>query len=175
MRKSLVLIASAMMVSALTFVSCKKDVPLSYPPEYEKPLRFTLEDAENVTWENQNQLVQNSVSSCNAGDSVTVFLPTTYTGSYIYKATYKWVLEVQGGDVIDRKTFVQVSPCELTNLPPKWTFEAPKAGTYNVYFRAIYNYSASTENGAISGGYPTSSGLHGYEDKSSVSGILRVK
>ncbi len=167
--KSILLAAVAAVGLALH--SCTPDPVYSYPPEYKKPLLFTLDKPETVTFSNQNNI--KNVKECRAGDSVTVYLPTAYTGAYIYKATYKWT---SSSDKLGPKSIVQVSPCDETALPPKWTFEAPdSAGTYTIYFRASYNYSASTESGAIYGGYPTSSGTHGYEDKSSVYGVLTVK
>lgn len=162
---------TALVVVGLALHSCAPDPVYSYPPEYKKPLLFTLDKPETVTFSNQNNI--RNVKECSAGDSVTVYLPTAYTGAYIYKATYKWT---SNSDKLGSKTIVQIAPCDESVLPPKWTFEAPdSAGRYEIYFRASYNYSASTESGAIYGGYPTSSGSHGYEDKSSVYGVLTVK
>ncbi len=161
----------------LTFmsVSCQRELPMSCPPEYQKPLRFTLDRPETVIWHEQNNV--KTVNSCEPGDSVTVFLPTVYTGAYIYKATYQWVLEArQNSEVVERRTIVDENPCKQNSLPPKWTFVAPDSvGEYIVYFRATYNYSASTPNGALYGSYPISSGTQGYEDKSSVYGRITVQ
>ena len=114
-----------------------------------------------------------TVRTCKMGDTVTVFLPTIYTGAYITKATYKWT---SSSAKIGSKTIEQVAPCKQNVLPPKWTFVAPDSvGEYAVFFRASYEYSAATENGTIFGGYPTSSGIHGYQDESSVYGQLIVE
>lgn len=166
--KSILLTALAMIGLALH--SCAPDPVYSYPPEYKKPLLFTLDKPETVTFSNQNNI--KNVKECRAGDSVTVYLPTSYTGAYIYKATYKWT---SNSDKLGDKTIVQIAPCDETALPPKWTFVAPESGRYEIYFKASYNYSASTESGSIYGGYPTSSGIHGYEDKSSVYGVIEVR
>lgn len=167
--KSILLAAIAAVGIALH--SCAPDPVYSYPPEYEKPLLFTLDKPETVTWENQNEV--GTVSYCNAGDSVTVFLPTTYTGAYLYEANYKWTSD---SELLPARTIVQIDPCNTAFLPPKWTFVAPsEPGRYVIYFRATYGCSASTESGATFLGYPTSSGVHGYEDKSSVYGVLTVR
>ena len=176
MRNKSILLAAVAAIG-LVLHSCAPDPVYSYPPEYKKPLKFTLDKPETVTFSNQNNI--KNVKECRAGDSVTVYLPTAYSGVNIYKATYKWT---SNSDKLGSETIVQIAPCDETALPPKWTFEAPdSAGKYIIYFRATYNYSAATENGAIYGGYPTSSDKlynkddHGYEDKSSVYGELTVK
>ena len=155
----------------LALHSCAPDPIYSYPPEYKTPLLFTLDKPETVTWENQDKV--KTVDCCNAGDSVTVFLPTTYTGAYLYRATYKWTSD---SELLPSEIIIKSDPCNTSALPPKRTFVAPsEPGRYVVYFRAIYECSGATESGATSLGYPTISGIHGYEDKSSVYGVLYVE
>ena len=151
--------------------SCHRELPISYPPEYEKPLLFTLDNPQSLVFNTQDKV--KTVMSCKMGDTVTVFLPTTYTGAYITKATYKWT---SNSVKIPSATIEQVAPCKQNVLPPRRTFVAPDSvGEYIIFFRASSNYSAATENGTIYGGYPTSSGIHGYQDESSVYGRLIVE
>lgn len=158
-------------VAGFMLASCHRELPVSYPPEYEKPLLFTLDDPQSLVFSTQDKV--KTVRTCKMGDTVTVFLPTIYTGAYITKATYKWT---SSSAKIGSKTIEQVAPCKQNVLPPKWTFVAPDSvGEYAVFFRASYEYSAATENGTIFGGYPTSSGIHGYQDESSVYGQLIVE
>lgn len=152
------------------FGSCTPDVVYSYPPEYEKPLLFTLDAPSTITLSNQSNV--STTKYCNVGDSVTVFLPVTYTGSYITKATYSWTSD---SEKLGSETIVQIAPHKQMT-PPMWRFVAPdSAGTYKVFFRASYSYSAQTEDGAIFGEYPSGSGAHGYQDGSSVYGELVVR
>lgn len=150
--------------------SCTPDVVYSYPPEYEKPLLFTLDAPSTITLPNQSNV--KTIKYCKAGDSVTVFLPVTYTGAFITKATYRWTSD---SEKLGPVTIVQIAPHKQMN-PPMWTFEAPDSiGTYRIFFSASYSYSAQTEDGAIFGEYPSGSGAHGYQDKSSVYGELVVQ
>ena len=165
----------SVVVAGVTFVSCQQELAVSRPPKFEKPLLFTLDDPKTIVFNNQNDI--NVVTSCKVGDTVTVYLPTTYTGTDIYQTTYKWTTN---SSLLGPRTISQIAPCELDSLPPKWTFVAPQVpGEYEVYFKASFSYSAQTEKGEIFGSYPVYSGGHGYEDdvngKSSVYGILTVK
>ena len=169
MRKSLLLLIIS--VVALVLKSCAPDPVYSYPPEFKKPLLFTLDDPNSVVFNNQNNL--ETVTFCKPGDIVTVYLPTEFTGVNIYKTIYEWT---SNSDLLEPKTITQIAPCKQDSLPPKWTFVAPRIpGRYEVYFRASFFYSAQTEKGEIYGGYPASSGVHGYQGASSVSATLIVK
>lgn len=170
MRNKSILLAAVAAIG-LALHSCAPDPVYSRLPEYKKPLLFTLDKPETVTWENQDKV--KTISRCNAGDSVTVFLPTVYTGAYLYEADYKWTSD---SELLPSKTIVQVDPCNTANLPPKRTFVAPsEPGRYVIYFRATFECSGATESGSAFLGYPTVSGTHGYEDKSSVNGVLIVE
>ena len=176
MRKSLVLVASAIML-ALTMVSCVKYEFISYPTEFHRDdrgvyrLYFTTDDPKSITVHSQNDVKR--ISTCKVGDTVTVFLPVKTPGVYIYKSTFKWTSDNENfaSRTIDETT----DPCS-EKLPPMYTFKAPDVpGTYNVYFRATFHYSAAAEDGfTTTVGFPSSSGNHGYLDKSSVNGTLRV-
>ena len=170
MRRLFVMMISAV-VAGMTFVSCQQDLPISRPPQFIKPLMFTLDDPKTVVFNNQNNIKE--VTSCKVGDTVTVYLRTEYTGTYIYKTVYEWT---SSSDLLGTKTINQIAPCELDSLPPKWTFVAPDVpGEYNIFFRASFKYSAQTEKGEIYGFYPASSGAHGYLGESSVYGTLIVE
>lgn len=152
-RRYLLMICFAML--GLAVISCQRMTFISEPPEYVKPLVLTLAPAEEVTLVNQQSV--SKVSSCRQGDSITVFMPTTYAGSNITEATYCWRLkDANKTDLVKNDTTViapHKQPC-----PPKWTFKAPDvAGMYYVTFSAKYAYSASTEDGAIFGSYPAGS------------------
>lgn len=176
MRKSFAFVVSAIML-ALTMVSCVKKEYISYPTEFYHDedgnyrLYFTTADSKSITVYNQSNVKR--ISRCKTGDSVTVFLPVTTPGIYIYKSTFKWTSDNEN---FVSQTIEEVKdPCSK-KFPPMYSFKAPDVpGTYNVYFRATFNYSAQAENGTLFGGFPTSSGIHGYEDKSSVKGVLEVK
>lgn len=161
-----------MSVIAMGFAlhSCAPDPIYSYPPEYQTPLVFTLDDPAMVTLQNQSNVSR--TKSCAKAARVTAFLPTTYAGAYITTATYSWKMQDKTtADTIYIEKFEQLAP-HKHNCPPKWTFTAPdSAGTYVVHFRAWYDYSAQTENGALFGGYPTSSN---YEGASTIKAELRV-
>lgn len=169
MRKAIFL--SIIAVIGLFLHSCAPDPVYSYPPEFKKPLLFTLDNPKSIVFNNQNNI--ETVAYCKPGDSITVYLPTAYTGVNIYKSIYQWTSKEA---LLGSKTITQIAPCELDSLPPKWTFVAPQVpGRYEVYFRASFYYSAQTEAGTIYGGYPTNSGVNGYQGASSVSGTLIVK
>ncbi len=169
MRKAIFL--SIIAVIGLFLHSCAPDPVYSYPPEFKKPLLFTLDNPKSIVFNNQNNI--ETVAYCKPGDSITVYLPTAYTGVNIYKSIYQWTSK---DALLGSKTITQIAPCELDSLPPKWTFVAPQVpGRYEVYFRASFYYSAQTEAGTIYGGYPTNSGVNGYQGASSVSGTLIVK
>lgn len=177
--KSVLLPLFAVLVWALG-ACAPEPIYSSHPEYYGKTLYFTDADPKSLTVNTQNDV--NRISTCNAGDSVTVFLPVIKSGEHIYNTTYKWTLARRSGsetvaakDIDDDK-----DPCSK-NVPPMWTFPAPtEPGEYVVYFRAVYSYSAMAPDGSgtIKGGFPTLSGGHGYEDtnggKSSVYGVLRV-
>lgn len=174
MRKTFFL--SIIAIMGLVMHSCAPDPVYSYPPEFKKPLLFTLDDPKSIVFNNQNNI--ETVTSCKPGDSITVYLPTAYTGVNIYKTIYQWTSK-EG--LLGSKTITQIAPCELGSLPPKWTFKAPLTpGRYEVYFRASFYYSAQTEQGFLSGSYPPNNvivqnGTHIQEDReSSVSGTLIV-
>ena len=168
MKHKLILLISILTLG-FALSSCAPDPVYSYPPEYQKPLRFTLDKPETVTLNNQSNV--KTVKSCNKGDMVTVFLPVTYTGSYITSATYYWTIKATDGSVIEAKTIEQTAP-HKQDVPPMWSFTAPgEPGTYRVHFRARYEYSAQTESGTIYGGYPTNSN---YEGASTINSDLRV-
>lgn len=168
MKKAYILL---MAVIAMGFAlhSCAPDPIYSYPPEYQSPLVFTLDDSGLVTLQNQGNVTR--TKSCAKAATVTAFLPTTYAGAYITTATYSWKMLEATGDTVYINKYEQLAP-HKHNCPPKWTFTAPdSAGTYTVHFRAWYDYSAQTENGALFGGYPTSSN---YEGANTIKAELRV-
>ena len=168
MRNKNVLLVIVLALS-FAFYSCAPDSIYSYPPEYEKPLRFTLDNPKTITLKNQSNV--KTIRSCSRGDMVTVFLPVTYTGSYITSATYYWTVKGADGSTIDAKTYEQIAPHEQT-VPPMWSFAAPDSlGIYKVHFRAKYEASAQFENGSPYSGYPTSSN---YEGASTISSELKV-
>ena len=164
--------------------SCAPEPIYSNHPEfYGKNLYFTDANPQSLTVNTQNDVKR--ITTCNAGDVVTVFLPVINPGSNIYKTNYKWSYalysdpyktKLGGEDVKEDK-----DPCSKER-PPMWTFVAPaEPGEYIIYFRAEFYYSALAPDGSgtIKGGYPAKSGNHGYEDenggKSSVYGKLKVK
>ena len=177
MRKTILL--SFAVIIGLALHSCAPEPVYSRQPEYHgKTLFFTDADPQSLTLNTQNDVKR--LSACNAGDEVTVFLPVYKPGEYIYKTTYKWSYALKsnpnkklgGRDIVDDR-----DPCSKS-VPPMWTFNAPsEPGEYYVFFRAVYSYYGKAPDGsdAIYGSYPTTSGPHGYEDKSSVYGVLVVK
>ena len=169
MIKKHILLAFVIAMS-FAFHSCAPDPVYSYPPEYQTPLRFTLDNPEAVTLQNQNNVSR--ITSCSKSDLVTAFLPTTYAGAYITTAEYSWMLLNSAGDTIVTEKIEQLAP-HKHNCPPKWSFTAPdETGRYVVHFRAWYDYSAQAENGTLFGGYPTSSN---YEGASTIRAELKVE
>ena len=144
------------------FASCAPDPIYSYPPEYEREVRFTKDDPKTITLDNQDGLV--FLTNCQAGDSITALIRVTYTGAYITKAIYHWTLRDAEGEKVAERKIEQLAP-HRQSCPPMWTFMAPTSGTYTMHFRADFKYSASDVSGAISGGYPT---LGKYEDAGTV-------
>lgn len=176
MRKSFLLMAMTIGV-ALMAVSCAPEPIYSYPPEYYRSesgykLYFTTDDSETLTVNNQNNVKR--ITQCKAGDTITVFLPVITPGIRLYRTEYRWTSNSEKLGPVTIKD--DKDPCS-EKYPPKWTFVAPDSvGSYTIYFRATYGYSGSAPDGSLSqyGGFPTNSGIHGYEDKSSVNGILKV-
>lgn len=169
MKKSFVQMGAAAMI-AITGVSCAPDPIYSYPPEYERTVKFSLEDPRTLTLDRQNDATY--VTRCQPGDSLTALIRVAYTGAHITRAVYYWTLKGADGEKIDEKKFTEISPHQHI-YPPMWVFEAPdSAGTYEMHFRATYVYSASTEEGAIFGGFPTSAS---YEGASTVKAPLTVQ
>lgn len=169
MKHKLILLLSVIALG-FTLTACAPDPIYSYLPEYAKPLRFTLDNPETVTLVNQSNV--NTVTSCNRGNLVTVFLPVTYTGSRITSATYYWAIKGVDGSVIKEESKEQIAPHKV-KVPPMFTFTAPDSlGTYNVHFRARYEASAQFENGTFYAGYPTNSS---YEGGGTISSKLVVR
>jgi len=146
------------LLSVVGLESCAFDPVYSYPPEYGK-LVFTTQPATSITLSSQSSI---KTSSVEAGDSVTVFVQTSYAGDYITEAAYMWKLDVGNDSVVSYSVNV-VAP-HKENTPPKWTFRAPDSkGTYSVSFKAKYDYSAQTEVGTI------------YGESAMLNGDLRVR
>ena len=152
-------ILSAVIAWSISLCSCAPDPIYSYPPEYEREVRLTQDDPKTLTLDNQSNITY--VSNCQSGDSVTAIIRVSYTGAYITKAVYSWSLRDASGKTVDEATITQIAPHKQSTLP-MWRFGAPaEAGTYYVHFRANYSYSAQAENGALFGGFPTSSNYEG--------------
>ena len=163
-----VLLISAI-VLGFAFSACAPDPIYSYPPEYERKVRFTLDDPKAITLNNQEHI--DFISNCQSGDSVIALIRVSYTGVYITKAVYYWALKDASDSTIVEKQILQVAP-HKQEVPPTWRFEAPsETGTYYVHFRATYSYSAQAENGTFFGGFPTSAA---YEGASTISSSLVV-
>lgn len=163
-----VLLISAI-VLGFAFGACAPDPIYSYPPEYESVVRYTLDNPQTITLNNQEDI--NFTSKCQSGDSITALIRVSYTGAYITKAVYYWSLKDASGNIVQEKQIPQIAPHKQLG-PPMWRFEAPTdAGTYKVHFRATYNYSAQAENGTLFGGFPTSAV---YEGASTISSSLVV-
>ena len=156
-------------VAVLALVSCAPEPIYSYPPEYVKTLVFTLEDPKTITLDNQDEVP--SVSECKVNDSVTVFIPVTYPGTYITRADYYWTLKDADGKDVKKSVVEQIAP-HKQKCPPMYGFRVQEPGTYYMHFRAWYDYSAKTENETLFGGYPTSAN---YEGASTVKAVLVVK
>ncbi len=160
----------ATMVATLTLGSCAPDPIYSYPPKYEKKVRFTLDDPKTILLDKQDAI--DFVTSCQRGDSITALIRVEYTGSLITRADYYWTLKGEDGTKLWEKKIEQIAP-QKQHTPPMYTFKAPDSiGHYQVHFRAWYEYSASTEAGALYGGYPSSSN---YTGASTVQSTLTVK
>ena len=169
MQKTVVWMMAAI-VAAFTLGSCAPDPIYSYPPEYEKEVRFTLDDPKTIVLTEQDSI--DFITSCQRGDSVTALIRVRYTGSLITRADYYWTLKGEDGTTLLEKKIEQIAP-QKQSTPPMWTFNAPDSiGRYQVHFRAWYVYSASTEEGLIYGGYPTSSN---YTGASTVKSTITVK
>ena len=165
--KSILLTILAMIGFALQ--SCAPDPIYSYPPEYERVVRFTKDDPKTIKLDNQSNI--NFVSTCQAGDSITALIRVTYSGAYITEAIYYWTLKDASGNTIKEESIGQIAP-HKQSTPPMWSFEAPSSGTYYVHFRARFEASAKFENGSLVGGYPTSAN---YEGANTVKAVLTVK
>lgn len=139
--------AACLSVLLLTgLASCHKPI-YSEAPEYGK-LKFTTVAPSSITLSNQGSIKTSSI--CNSDDSVTVFMQVAYAGNYITKAEYTWKLYVSPDSVVSN-TIKVIAP-HKQNTPPMWTFKTPSAtGRYSVAFKAVYDYSASTEIGQIYG------------------------
>lgn len=160
----------ATMVATLTLGSCAPDPIYSYPPKYEKKVRFTLDDPKTILLDKQDAI--DFVTSCQRGDSITALIRVEYTGSLITRADYYWTLKGEDGTKLWEEKIEQIAP-QKQHTPPMYTFKAPDSiGHYQVHFRAWYEYSASTEAGALYGGYPSSSN---YTGASTVQSTLTVK
>ena len=164
------IILFAIIAWGLSLCSCAPEPIYSYPPEYERMVRFTKDDPKTITLDNQSAI--HFTTNCQSGDSITALIRVTYSGTYITKAMYYWTLKDASGNTVDEKKIEQIAP-HKQSVPPMWGFEAPsEAGTYYVHFRTTYSYSAQAENGALYGGFPTSAN---YEGASTIRAILTVK
>ena len=85
----------ATMVAILTLGSCAPDPIYSYPPKYEKKVRFTLDDPKTILLDKQDAI--DFVTSCQRGDSITALIRVEYTGSLITRADYYWTLKGEDG------------------------------------------------------------------------------
>ena len=164
MKKSFIFCALACL---LAFVACEKEAMLNEAPEYYGTLTFTKDKPATITLENQNKV--HRIYSCQRGDSVTVFMPVLQPGAYITKAVYYWSVKGADGEDLSKGEHTQIAPHKHT-CPPMWTFRAPgEPGTYDVHFRAEFDFYAQ---GSLFGGYPTSVT---YEGASTVSEPLEVR
>lgn len=150
MQKKTFFTMSLTLLMMLGVVACQKPI-YSEQPIYGK-LRFTTESPSKITLDNQGSFGPSN--RCNPGDSVTVFMQVSYTGTYITEADYSWNLYVSNDSVVSKP--IKVIAPHKQNTPPMWTFKAPDvAGDYTVTFKAKYDYSAQTEAGQIYGESPT--------------------
>lgn len=146
MYKNIILKACLGMALAFAFVACHQEGPAGTPPEYGK-LKFTKDAPSTILLSSQDKV--NTTASCNAGDSITVFMQVAYSGAYIYRTDYTWEIIVDGKS---EKTVVPVVAPTKQASPPMLTFKAPDtAGDCEVRFKAKYKYSADTEMGTIYG------------------------
>ena len=163
-------ILSAVIAWSISLCSCAPDPIYSYPPEYERKVRLTLDDPKTITLDNQENV--NFTSSCQSGDSVTALIRVTYTGAYITNAVYYWTLKDASGNVVKEDAILQIAP-HKQNVPPMWSFSAPnEKGQYTVHFRTRYEASAQFENGSLYSGFPTTAN---YEGAATVNSKLVVK
>lgn len=147
MRKIYFFYISFIVVSLCAFISCTKESIIGKAPIYYDYLVFTKEAPHTISLKNQSEV--NTISRCSVGDSVTVFLPVSYVGAYIYRADYDWSLSAA-----EESQEIQIPTVAPTKqqAPPMWTFKAPSvAGDYQVKFKATYKFSADTELGTIYG------------------------
>ena len=159
----------AAIVATLTLISCASEPIYSYPPEYEGKVLFTLDDPKTIELSKQDLI--DFVKSCQRGDSITALMRVYYAGSFITRADYYWTLKGEDGTTLWEEKIEQIGP-HKQNTPPIYTFPAPDSiGNYQVHFRVWYEYSASTEAGALYGGYPSTAN---YQGASTVQATLRV-
>ena len=155
------------LVCLLAIVACEAEPMLNEAPEYYGTLKFTKDAPSTITLENQSNV--KFISLCSRGDSVTVFMPVLQSGAYITSAIYYWSIKNSDGEELSKSEMKQIAPHKHP-YPPMWTFRAPgEAGSYEVHFRASYDFHAQ---GPLFGGYPTSVT---YEGASTVSAKLFVE
>ena len=146
MNKNNILRVCVGLVMGLVLVSCHPDMPEGKYPEYGS-LKFTKDAPQNILLTAQDKV--NTISSCRAGDSLTVFMQVAYTGANIYHAEYVWELIV--GNMSEKLIVGVVDPVHQL-APPMWTFKAPDTpGNYLIKFKAKYKFSADTAIGTIYG------------------------
>lgn len=159
--------ACSILVLMLALVACEPEQMLNEAPEYYGTLQFTKDAPSTITLDNQNKV--KTISSCSRGDSVTVFMPVLQSGAYITYAIYYWSVKNSTGEELSKNEMKQIAP-HKHSCPPLWTFRAPgEAGSYEVHFRATYDFHAQ---GPLFGGYPTTLT---YEGASTVSAKLVVQ
>ena len=157
MYKKFPLLLCAMFLG-LTLASCEKEEVISVAPKYYPGLYFTTDAPHTITLENQNNVTR--IGECNAGDSVSVFIPVLEPGAYITYANYYW--QLCSGNTIILKTKHHVVAPHRQTVPPMWRFKAPDTSdTYSITFRAEYNYSAQTIYGEMLGQYPAGQSYEG--------------
>ena len=96
MQKKTFFTMSLTLLMMLGVVACQKPI-YSEQPIYGK-LRFTTESPSKITLDNQGSFGPSN--RCNPGDSVTVFMQVSYTGTYITEADYTWKLSVNSDSVV---------------------------------------------------------------------------
>jgi hypothetical protein len=169
MYKKFPLLLCAMFLG-LTVASCEKEEVISVAPKYYPGLYFTTDAPHTITLENQNNVTR--IGECNAGDSVTVFIPVLEPGAYITRADYFWQLRKADKTILEEIKIRTVAPHRET-VPPMWRFKAPDTSdTYSITFRVEYNYSALTADGYWSGNYPMG---NSYEGANTLESKLTVK
>ena len=145
--KRTVLLSIGMAVALLLgLVSCESKPIVGELPEYGN-LKFTKAPRSTLLLDRQNDIP--TLTQCEAGDSVTVFMQVAFVGAYIYNADYEWNLIA--GDESQEAEISVVAPTKQTALP-MWTFKAPEVpGRYAVTFKAHYDFSANTALGTVYG------------------------